>query len=372
MKKTLIITTDFLPQTGGVANYISNLCQNLPLDQFFLLAQDNGGEKPVFNYKVKYLALKKYLKIFPSWLKLFFEAKKIIKTENIKQILACQPLPVGTVALLLKKIYKIPYILSFHGMDIMISQKKLRKKILIKYIAKNADKIICNSEFTKNLALKYLPIRQKTIQVIYPCSNISADLNIDSSDLINKYKLTNKKVVLSVGRLVKRKGFDNAIKALPAILKEFPDLIYVIIGSGAEKSYLQNLIKEKHLEKNVLILENINNVDLAKFYNLCSIFLNPARNIAGDVEGFGLVYLEAAAFGKPAICGNQGGEREAVLHNITGIIIDPENIQQISDSVIKLLKSPELAKELGKNGQERVLNDFQWKKQANILDKFLN
>lgn len=361
MKKTLIITNDFLPNRGGVANYWQNLCQNLPFDMFIVYTKDLG-QLPKLEYKI--------VKFKDQWLKLFNQILQIIKNHQIDQIIPAQPLPYGTIALILKKFYKIPYILSFHGMDIIYAQKQWRKKFLVTKIIKNADKIICNSEFTKQKVLDCCQTKAG-FEIIYPCSNLSHKSGIDFTNILQKYNLQNKEIILSVGRLEKRKGFDMVIESLPEILKKQPNASYIIIGSGQELSYLQNIIKQLNLESKVQILQNIDNNELKHFYAACDLFVNPDRNIDGDVEGFGIVFLEAAIFAKPAICGNESGSAEAVLDKITGFHVDPRNKKQIASAVIKLLENKQLAQKLGQAAQKRALTNFTWQKQSQKLENFL-
>ena len=373
MKKTLFITNDFPPKKGGVANYLANLCNNLPKDKVVVLAPSfpcNEFYDCKINYKIYRFIEKKCCKVFPYWVKLIFEAKKIIKQEKVEQVFCGQPLPNGTIGLILNKFLKIPFVLSFHGMDILVGQKKWRKRILLRKIIKKAKTIITNSNFTKNKVSQFYKIPKK-ISVIYPTSNLEFEENINIQDIATRYNLNGKKVILSVGRLELRKGFDMMISAMPQILKKVPNAIYLIIGTGKEKEYLSNLIDKLNLKNKVLILENISNDNLKKFFLACDVFSNPSRNIKGDVEGFGIVYLEANLAGKPVVAGKFGGENEAVINSKTGFLVNSKNINEIEEKVTALLLDEKMAQKMGELGKERALREFNIKKQAKLLEELL-
>jgi len=337
--KILLITMEYPPDRGGVGNYYFNLVKNL-----------KAAEVEVF--KVNKNHFFKYF--WPRWLKLFFELKKLVKKEKIDLIWVGQVLPIGEAAYLIKKLYKIPYFVSAHGMDIMVPQKKLRKETIMRKVLEQADFITANSQFTKTELLN-LSLPDDKIEVIYPCPNYLPESN-QKPDL----DLTGKKVLLTVGRLVKRKGQDLVIEVLQDLVKEFPNLVYLIIGDGPEK--------EKYFNKeNVILLDNISDQELPGYYRLADIFVMPSRQIGGDVEGFGLVYLEAAIFNLPVIAGRSGGIGEAVLDNQTGLLVDPENKDDLTEKIRQILNNEDLGVRLSLEAKKRVEKDFQWPVQADKL-----
>ena len=359
MKKLLLITIDFPPQTGGVANYLANFSKNLSADNLFVLAnkheysQHFDGQQP---YKIIRENLY-YKYLWPKWLKTFALAKKIIKKEKIEQLIISHILPMGYLALMLK----LPFIVILHGYDIMNAQKSSWKKYWAIKILAQAKHIIVNSHHTQNQVLN-LGINQNKITIVYPCPNIKPEqLNEHEKQTIkNELDLHHKKILLSVGRLVTRKGFDKVIETLPEVIKQIPNLIYIIVGNGPDKGRLEKLAEDLKVRGNLIITEDIPNSNLPAFYDLADIFIMPARQIDEDVEGFGIVYLEANLFGKPVIAGKSGGVEDAVIDNQTGILVNPENVQEIVQTILKLFSEPELANKLGVQGKERVLREFQW------------
>lgn len=357
--KILLITKEYLPFKGGVANYYHSLTENFPDKENFFVIDNNKKE------------LDKDSGFF-SWRVSFSNVYKKIKKEGIDKILVGQILPLGSVAFFLSFITPIRYDIFFHGLDLSLALKPGRKKFLSKLIIKKADKLIAANSFVASILSKEFPEKKNNIKVVNPGLSISNyNFSFDKQFLIDKYKLKNKKVLFSLGRLVKRKGFDNTIKALEKMEEvDLSDLVYFIAGNGPEKEYLKNMIPKK-LESRIIILDEISDQEKMELLFLADIFIMPARNIAGDYEGFGIVYLEANLFSKPVIAGLSGGVSDAVVNNLNGILIDPENIDEIKEAILKLKKDESLRLRLGKQGRERVLLDFSWEKIAKDLFDFI-
>ena len=210
--------------------------------------------------------------------------------------------------------------------------------------------------------------------IIYPCPSASCQ-NINQErieELRQKYNLQNKKVLLTVGRLVERKGHDKVIEALPNILRQVPSVVYLIVGNGENYKKLKQLVEKNSLQDRVLFFTDVLDSELPYFYCLADVFIMPSRRLDdGDIEGFGIVYLEANCYAKPAIAGRSGGAVEAVEHNVTGLLVDPMSVNEIAQAVISLFRNEKRAQELGERGRNRVNLRFHWAKQAEKLRKLL-
>ncbi|MEA3272402.1 MAG: glycosyltransferase family 4 protein, partial [Patescibacteria group bacterium] len=346
--KFLLITLEFPPDKGGVANYLAGICS-------------------VFK-NVDILKPKLFRFFWPRWTSVFFQAFKIIRQNKTEMIIVSHVLPIGYVALVFKKLLGIPYIVFTHGMDVLLPQKNQHKKFWLKKILQNARLVVANSEFTQNVILNLIgDSENKKIktEVIYPCPNPKIKTLQFNRDL------SKKKVILTVGRLVARKGIDKVIEAMPKILKELPNAVYMIVGDGPLKKELREIVKEKKLGDKIIFCGDVQDSEMHVYYGMSDIFIMPSRNLDGDVEGFGIVYLEAALFGKPSIAGKDGGAPEAVLDGETGILVNSLNTDEIADAIIRLLKDDELRQRFGANAKERVVREFTWEKQVEKLQRYL-
>ena len=270
-------------------------------------------------------------------------------------------LPPGLIALVLNLLFNTPYIVFAHGAELLSWQKQKYQRILMKKVFQYAHKIIANSHYTRSILIN-LGIEEKKVVVIHPSVNIEKyHPGIDTSYLLNKLQLTNAKVILTVGHLEERKGQDMVIKALPHVLKEVPGVKYVIVGQGPYKQKLEWLVNELNLNQNVIFAGYVTDEDLPEYFNSCHVFIMPSRLVGNSVEGFGISYIEASACGKPAVGGKSGGIEDAILDGVTGYLVEPTDVEQISKTLILLLKDDELAKTLGQNGRRRVEQELSWK-----------
>ncbi len=183
---------------------------------------------------------------------------------------------------------------------------------------------------------------------------------IDS--LIKRYQLEGRRVLLTVSRLIKRKGHEFVLEALSKIKGEYPDLVYLIIGSGEERRALEEKVKKLGLDERVKFTGKVSAEEIAAVYALCDIFIMLSHETTEhhDIEGFGIVYLEAGAFHKPVIGHYCGGVVDAVIHNETGLLVDNLSSEVISQNIIRLLEDPRLCRELGENGYRRAVSEFSW------------
>ncbi|MFW0862338.1 MAG: glycosyltransferase family 4 protein [Candidatus Komeilibacteria bacterium] len=333
--KIRLYTMEYPPFKGGVGNYYAGLVKAI---------------EPV--QKVGVTTINHTARFWQVLLMMVFSKVEYLWVGHI--------LPIGTAAYICNRLFKKKYFVSLHGMDINLAQKN--KPSLTAKILKHAEFITVNSEYTKKQINNYEELMSKII-VVYPCPNVD-NANVEKSlieQVKSSYSLENKKIILSVGRLVERKGVQNVIQVMPEILQTYPEALYVIIGSGEHLPELKRMVQVKNLEKNVLILTGVGNSELAAFYSLADLFIMPTIDDGMDVEGFGIVYLEAGVFGKPVIATPVGGAKEAVKDNVTGIFTSRETM--VSD-IIKLLKDKSFADELGANAKNIIKKEYTYTAQA--------
>ena len=374
MDKSLLITLEYPPEKGGIANYLFNLYSRLPHDKIFILApkhKDARAHDARMGHKI--IRARLLTRFFwPRWLPLYFRVKALVKAHKIKALHLSHVLPIGYIALRLKEKYKIRYVVYCHGLDILKAQQVPRKKKWLIKILKNASGIVANSEYTKGILIN-LGIDESKVLVVYPCPNIKPpEQTIETYHISSRYGLNNKRVMLTVGRLVKRKGIDKVLQVLPKLYEKFKDIMYVIVGDGPELENLAKIVQKNNLQNIVRFVGPVSDTELIKFYKIANIFIMPSRKIDFDVEGFGIVYLEANLFDLPVIGGRTGGVPEAIIDKYTGLLVNPESNNEIYQAIHDLLQDPKWAKTLGKQGRARVMRDFQWRKEVQKLRLYLS
>lgn len=373
MKRTMLVTLDFPPMVGGVASYWANLSRLMPSDNFFVLAEESDSSldldvnQSFLIYRRSLLSHRRWL--WPKWLPLFWEMFRLARHLRIQKFIVAHVLPTGTAALILKKILRLPYVVSIHGLDIAWAQKNQRKKWLAKLIFRNAEAVIVNSDFTRRELYRLGAVAADKVHLVYPCPNVSAaTATVSRVEFLKKYNLENKKFILTVGRLIERKGQEKVIEALPRVLSAAPDAVYLIVGQGPKLGELREKVKERKLDRQVKFFSDILDSELPAFYQNAALFVMPSRQLEnGDVEGFGIVYLEANFYGLPVIAGRSGGAAEAVEQGVNGLLVDPANVNDIAQAIISLLTNENRARELGERGRRRVMERFTWPEQARKL-----
>jgi phosphatidylinositol alpha-1,6-mannosyltransferase len=176
-------------------------------------------------------------------------------------------------------------------------------------------------------------------------------------------------ILLSIGRLVERKGFDKVILALPKVLQRHPSLEYWLAGRGAYRGELERLVQQLGLEQKVRFLGFVSQAEKLQLYQQAFAYIMPSRTIAsrGDFEGFGITFLEANACFRPVIGSSAGGVAEAVTDGFNGLWAQPEDPDDIAGKILSLLEHPERAAEMGHNGRQRVETKFNWEVVTNKL-----
>lgn len=329
--KSLLLTLEYPPIIGGVSRYYQNLVTYLGAEQIEVISEGLLGKR------------------WPKWWAAIKKVATILKHKRYNYLLIGQVLPLGYVGLLAKLFFHQKYIVFAHGLDIRQPQNSWWKKNWLIIILKKSDKIIANSLFTKKELLK-LGLAESKIEVIYPCINFKKEL---------EPKIFNdKKIILSVGRLVERKGFDLVLKSLPEILKSFPEVQYIVIGGGPDEAHLKKIVQDLNLTKQVTFLGSVNEEDKNQWYRQANVFVMPCREIKQDVEGLGTVFLEAASYGLPIIVGNSGGASEAVINNQTGWLVDPTSSENLTTIIKRIFSDPKQAQEMGQQGKKMVEEKF--------------
>jgi phosphatidylinositol alpha-1,6-mannosyltransferase len=379
--KSLMISSDFPPIPGGQSRFLFYLWSNLPHDEIIVLSPKVKGWQDInmtLSFPVIRLNLPLQKGLFVKSIKtliLLLYTTKILLFKKIDRIHCGQVLSAGFVGYVCHLIFDKPYFPYVHGADFLEnviarrSRSNLIKKAVLNLILKNASLIIANSNFTKN-ALIGFGISEKKIIVINPPVDYKRFEKVkNGEELKEDYGLKDKKVLLTVGRLVERKGHDYVIKALPEIIKEIPQIHYLIVGDGIYRGELERLSVKLNVRDYITFAGFIPDDELPEYYAMCDVFIMASREIKekGDVEGFGIVYLEANAVKKPVIAGRSGGITDAVEDGINGILVNPTDEKDIAGAIIRLMKDDKIRNKLGEAGYKRVIEKFSPERQSELL-----
>lgn len=377
MKKTLIITLDYPPVVGGIANVARDMAHLFDIGDVVVLAPraPQGSIVPDDeSYKVYRLPLLFPRPIWPRWLRLFFHAYRIVRQEHIGRIIIHHVLPSGSAAWILRRILKISYIVFFHGTDVIVGSSSLWKRLLVSRIAGGAERLVFNSEWLRNRFAEIYPdLENKTAQFA-PCPSEDFFERPDAAAvaiLREQYALSSRKVILSVGRLVDGKGFPHLVRILPAILRYVPNAVLLIVGDGPKRADLISLTQKLRLQNVVRFLGEWPSERMPLLYALADAFVLLTHPDHGAEESFGLVFLEAAAVGVPAVAGRSGGVAEAVLDGETGFIVNAYNDKKMVEVITLVLSDREFAGGLAERARLRAEREFRWDQRKETLKHLL-
>lgn len=372
--KSLLITKVFPPETGGSGRWFWEIYRRLPKDEYAIIAGDHP-KAAAFDQSHD-LQLHRLPLNFSDWgtfswngYQQYRNATKQIKSHVSTRELNCihtgRILPEGWIARSLSRRKRIPYLCYVHGEELSYASQSRQFAYMMRKVVKDSQLLIANSSNTKQLLIEHWGIPEKKVVLLHPGVDTvrfqPADKDLEFRKTMN---WVDKKVVLTVGRLQKRKGHDVAIRAIKKISEHHPNILYAIAGDGDERKPLENLVKELDIEEHVQFLDEVDDEKLIQCYQQCALFLLANRDIDGDIEGFGMVLVEAQSCGKPVIAGNSGGTRDTMNIPSTGLLVNCEAPDELGQAISRLLADEDLMNTMGIEARKWVVEKFDWKKLA--------
>jgi phosphatidylinositol alpha-1,6-mannosyltransferase len=361
----LFVTNDFGPRAGGIETFIIGLIQRRPFGQTIVYTsfQENSERYDadwLTNYGVR--VIRDRSKILLPTPRVAFHLRNIVKSEGITTAAFGAAAPLGLLSASIKRAGVRRTVALTHGHEVWWA-KVFPFNLLLRRIGSTVDVLTYLGEFTRNAISQGLTVQaQQSMVKIAPGIDVDHFLPTDASALRKSLGLTEKKVIVSVGRLVHRKGQDHLIEAMPEILKTVSNAHLLLVGEGPHRDHLQKLIQKHRLEGSVTLIGRIDYKDLPLYICVGDIFAMPSRSrlMGLEVEGLGIVYLEASACGLPVLAGNSGGAPDAVVQNETGLVVDGTNNKEIADAAIALLTKVALSKKMGAAGRQWIVENWRW------------
>ena len=373
----LFVTNDFGPRAGGIETFIIGLIQRRPFGQTIVYTsfQENSERYDadwLTNYGVR--VIRDRSKILLPTPRVAFHLRNIVKSEGITTAAFGAAAPLGLLSASIKRAGVRRTVALTHGHEVWWA-KVFPFNLLLRRIGSTVDVLTYLGEFTRNAISHGLTVQaQQSMVKIAPGIDVEHFLPTDASALRKSLGLTEKKVIVSVGRLVHRKGQDRLIEAMPEILKTVSNAHLLLVGEGPHRDHLQKLIQKHRLEGSVTLIGRIDYKDLPLYICLGDIFAMPSRSrlMGLEVEGLGIVYLEASACGLPVLAGNSGGAPDAVVQNETGLVVDGTNNKEIADAAIELLTKVDLSKKMGAAGRQWIVENWRWEIWSRSFEDLLN
>lgn len=376
MEKILCITNDFGPRAGGIETFVIGLIERLPASRVIVYtsAQNNSeayDRKWLEDFGVEVVRDK--AKILLPTPGVAYCVNALVREKNISTVFFGAAAPLALLSKRLRRAGARHIVALTHGHEVWWS-KVWPFTLAMKIISRQVNHLTYLGEFTRSaIAQAISNSAGQSMVKIAPGIDTNHFSPQDATQLRSELGLTNKKVIVSVGRLVHRKGQDVLIEAMPAIIEKVPDAHLLMIGEGPYRGYLETRVKSLGIRERVTFIGRIQYADLPEYICVGDIFVMPSRSrLAGlEVEGLGIVYLEASACGLPVIAGNSGGAPDAVLDGETGLVIDGTRKDDVAAASIELLIDSERSKAMGVRGREWIIQEWRWDKWATRFAELL-
>ncbi len=364
--RALVVTELFSPTRGGTAVWFDHVYRTPDaIDSEIIAAETPGADVFDASYprRIHRLPWRRYGWLKPEstaiYARLFWHTLRLAMGGRFEAVHAGRVLPEGLVAVWVGKLCRLPVMIYAHGEEIT-GWREAGKRAAMRWAYRHADLVVANSAFTQD-QLTRLGTDPRRIAVVHP--GVAADrFRPSANGRVARQVLAigSKPLILSVGRLQARKGFDRVIEALPIISRQIETVQYALIGTGDDEPRLRRLAFQCGVADRVHFLGQVSDEQLPDWYDACDVFAMPNREIRGDTEGFGIVYLEAGASGKCVLAGRDGGTGSSVIDGVTGLRVDGESTSAVAEALLYLLADREVAATMGRRARERVLRRFTW------------
>lgn len=375
--RVLLVAHTFPPVHGGSAVVYGGLCEHLPKDSIWVLAARcshiNRQEVPgvqvhdaAARYPISRLPLLRSPMLPPSsglveslrrfafidmplYARILWTATQLVRAHRIQVVCVGELVTGGWLGLALKKLLGVKLVFYVHGEEITTqTQGRLQGAQRQRYLS-HADRVVSVSAFTSEALVSLMGVSPSAITLLQ--NGVDTDRFKPASRdeaWLEALGLRHKRIVLTVGRLVPRKGVDMAVRAMQKVVVSHPDVHHVIVGEGSMGIELRQLVNELGMQAHVTLTGALPFRDVLRYFQACELFLMPNRTLPdGDTEGFGLVFLEANACGKPVIGGRAGGAVDAIVDGVSGYLVDGHSVDEIAARVKLLLSDPALRQQMG-------------------------
>ena len=390
--RTLLVTSFFPPMVGGAGRVYHNLCARMPeelvvlsawrdfadgLEQEDWRAHDEAQPYPI--ERVELLrpvqtagstttsdGLRSFLREdLPVRWRLMRRLHRLLRMRQFDCVCLGQLWALDWVAVLVKYVYRLPLVYYIHGEEVTApSPGRLYGRMALPML-RRADRVAAVSSFTKGILVEEVGVPEERVEVVPNGVDLDQFRPAPKNPaLVERYGLQGRRVLVTVGRQIPRKGIDMTLRALPGIIAAHPDVHYLVVGEGASRGAFEGIAAEVGVQANVTFTGAVSEEELVDHFNLADLFVMANRTLAdGDTEGFGLVFLEANACGKAVIGGRAGGAVDAIDDGRSGLLVDGGRPDEIAAAICRVLGDPDLKRGMEEGGSAWA-NGFGWDQRA--------
>ncbi|MBM7367084.1 glycosyltransferase family 4 protein [Gordonia hydrophobica] len=372
MHRTLLLTNDFPPRPGGIQSYLENLAAFVPPDDLIVYAPRWTGCEE-YDAAAPYRIVRHPTSLMLPTPAVRRRAAKLVRDNNIHTVWFGAAAPLAVLGPALRTAGARRIVASTHGHEVGWSMLPGARQVL-RYIGDNSDVITYVSKYTRN---RFAAAFGPRAALEYVSCGVDVDrFGPDAAAraaLRQRYGFGDAPVVLCLSRLVPRKGQDTLLSCWPTVRAAIPDARLLIVGGGPYAKTLHRMADEIGVADSVTFTGGVPADELPMHHAMADVFAMPTRTRGRglDVEGLGIVFLEASASGVPVVAGDSGGAPETVRESLTGTVVNGRDLTEVADAIIEILSAPKLAAAMGENGRAWAVENWQWKQQAARLMRLL-
>jgi phosphatidylinositol alpha-1,6-mannosyltransferase len=383
MHRTLIVTNDFPPRPGGIQAFLHSMALRLDPDRVVVYAsawkrgREGAKATAAFDAEQPFPVVRDRTTMLLPTPRVTRRACALLRAHDCSSVWFGAAAPLGLMAPALRKAGARRLIATTHGHEAGWAQLPAARRLL-RRIGEGTDVITYLGEYTRARIAGALTAEAAARMVRLPPGVDEKTFHPESGGAAVRERLglTDRPVVVCVSRLVPRKGQDTLIRALPLILADEPETVLLIVGGGPYRKDLERLAASTGVSGSVRFTGPVEWAELPAHYGAGDVFAMPCRTRRGglDVEGLGIVYLEASATGLPVVSGDSGGAPDAVLDGETGWVVRggaPSAPRETAERVVTLLRDPELRRRMGESGRTWVAERWRWDLLAERLRELL-
>jgi phosphatidyl-myo-inositol dimannoside synthase len=357
--RTLVLTNDFPPRVGGVQRYVHDLVRHLPPDRVTVLAPRWSGWRDFDAAQPFRVVRFPTTTLWPTG-ELAARARSLARETRSQAVLFGHALPLGLLAPGLARL-GVPSVMCTHGTEYWLALLPGTASLL-RRASGGASRVLAVSRYTGRVIRTAVPDG-------VPLSLLPPGVDAErfrpdapgAEGIRRRHRIGERPLVVCVSRLVRRKGQDVLIRAMPSIRRRVPDACLLVVGGGPDAARVRGLAADA-APGTVVVAGQVPDSEVPAYHAAADVFAMPCRSRLGglEVEGFGIVYLEAAASARPSVAGRSGGAPEAVVDGDTGLVVDGGHVGVVAEAVSALLADPGRAAAMGKAGRARVEREFAW------------
>jgi phosphatidylinositol alpha-1,6-mannosyltransferase len=368
--KALLIHDVFPPRKGGSGRWLYELYRRFPGGSVHAVAPlepgveefDRTHDLPVTRIPLRFSSWD----ILPrgglvEYSRAMWQIAREARRSRADVLHVGKALPEGFLAWMLKGCLGLPYVCYAHGEELLLARTSRDLEWMTRRALHGSKFVVANSRHTRGMLERDWGLPRGRVRILHPGVDTTRFVPAPPSDEVRgRLGWRGRTVILTVGALQKRKGQDMMIRALPAIRRHVPDVLYALAGEGRERGYLEGIAKELGVLDCVQMRGIPQDEELIHCYQQCDLFALANRQVGWDFEGFGIVLLEAQACAKPVLAGASGGTAETMRPGQTGSLVPCEQPEPLAAEVVRLLSDPALRAEMGAAGREWVVGHLDW------------